>query len=201
MQGCPDITTMEQAEAQLPSSILPIDGLRRDDNGKLTDDALNTIMDGLKSRGIDITDADTRKKVGTDLMLLMCSASKQGSFIYTHYGSDIKGDAAKKMIEKNTIVKDIETISRRINDISPENPRKFVEGWQNISGQASSTDKLMKRLARDRAMLEGFTSDDLGEQKVEISEQKNKIASNYLGIYGFLNLFAVGLILYLAASK
>jgi hypothetical protein len=131
----------------------------------------------------------------------MCSASKQGSFIYTHYGSDIKGDAAKKMIEKNTIVKDIETISRRINDISPENPRKFVEGWQNISGQASSTDKLMKRLARDRAMLEGFTSDDLGEQKVEISEQKNKIASNYLGIYGFLNLFAVGLILYLAASK
>jgi hypothetical protein len=200
MQGCPDITTMEQAEAQLPSSIIPIDGLRRDDNGRLTDDALNTIMDGLKSRGIDITDAETKKKLGMDLMLIMCSASKQGSFIFNHYGSDIKGDAAKKMIEKSMLVSDIETISRRLNDTSPENPRKFVEGWQNTS-QASSTDNLMKRLARDRAMLEGFTSDDLGEQKVEISEQKNRIASNYLGIYGFLNLFAVGLILYLAASK
>jgi hypothetical protein len=201
MQGCPDITTLEEAEAKLTSSILPIDGLRRDDTGKLTEDALNTIMDGLKSRGIDVTNPETKKSVTNDLMQLGCTASKQGAFIAQHYGASIAGEAGTKLIEKNIMTTDVQAVSRRINNISPENPRHFVEGWQNINNMASSNDKLLKRIARDRAMLEGFTSDDLGKEKIEISQEKNRIASNYLGIYGFLNLFAVGLILYLAASK
>ena len=80
----------------------------------------------------------------------------------------------------------------------------MIEGWQdmkNAKPAADSNDALMKKLARDRALLEGFTSTDLGRQQVDITKEKNKIASNYLGMYGFLNLFAVGLILYLAASK
>ena len=201
MQGCPDITTMEEAEAELPSSIIPIDGLRRDEKDNLTEDALNTIIDGLKSRGIDITDPETKKTVVMELMQLMCTASKQGAFASKTVGSDMKPKEIELMVKKNRMVSDIRSVSRRINDVSPENPRPFVEAWQNMSSDPNSNDKLMKRIARDRAMLEGFTSDDLGEQKVEISEQKNRIASNYLGIYGFLNLFAVGLILYLAASK
>jgi len=79
-----------------------------------------------------------------------------------------------------------------------------LEGWQdmkNAKPAPDSNDALMKKLARDRALLEGFTSTDLGRQQVDITKEKNKIASNYLGMYGFLNLFAVGLILYLAASK
>ena len=53
--NCPDITTLEEAEAKLPSSVLPISGLRRKDDGTLTDDSQNTIIDGLKSRGYDFS--------------------------------------------------------------------------------------------------------------------------------------------------
>jgi hypothetical protein len=32
---------------------------------------------------------------------------------------------------------------------------------------------------------------------VEVTKEKNKQASNYLGLYGFMNLVAVGLLLYI----
>jgi hypothetical protein len=35
---------------------------------------------------------------------------------------------------------------------------------------------------------------------VEVTEEKNKIAYNYLGLYGFLNIIAIGLLIYIAAG-
>jgi hypothetical protein len=115
-------------------------------------------------------------------------------------------EQVKILIQKNFMVTDIITISRHITKTMEDNIRNptMIEGWQdmkNAKPAADSNDALMKKLARDRALLEGFTSTDLGRQQVDITKEKNKIASNYLGMYGFLNLFAVGLILYLAASK
>jgi len=207
---CPDITTLEQAEAQLPSSVLPINGLRRDDNGLLTEDAHNTIIDGLKSRGISFANSEEIAKVMIDLSSLLCSASKQYSFLMSAYMKSDKlpnDEKVKLLIQKNFMITDIISVSRRIQAIvqntNPAMP-KMVEGWQNMNTVKNVTDSnhtLMKKLARDRALLEGFTSIDLGEQQVNITNEKNKIVSNYLGMYGFLNLFAVGLILYVAASK
>jgi hypothetical protein len=36
---------------------------------------------------------------------------------------------------------------------------------------------------------------------VDITMEKNKVAANYLGIYGFLNMIAIGLIIYVAGIK
>jgi hypothetical protein len=33
---------------------------------------------------------------------------------------------------------------------------------------------------------------------VEVTQEKNRYASNYLGLYGFLNLVAVGLLIYIS---
>lgn len=207
---CPDITTLEQAEAELPSSVLPINGLRRDDHGLLTEDAHNTIIDGLKSRGITFANPEEITKVMIDLSSLLCSASKQYAFLMAAYMKSDKlpnDEKVKLLIQKNFMITDIITVSRRIQAIiqntNPGMP-KMVEGWQNMNmakNVTNSNDTLMKKLARDRLLLEGFTSMDLGEQQVNITNEKNKIVSNYLGMYGFLNLFAVGLILYVAASK
>jgi len=61
--SCPDVTTLEQALTHIPSSVLPIVGLRRGENGALTDDAKESVMDSLKSRGMDPTNPETKKKL------------------------------------------------------------------------------------------------------------------------------------------
>jgi hypothetical protein len=205
---CPDITTLEQAEATLPSSVLPISGLRRNEDGLLTEDARNTIMDGLKSRGVNFTNAEEIKRIINELFTVLCSTRKQYEFLLREYmvNGMPTDEQVKILIQKNFMVTDIITISRHITKTMEDNIRNptMIEGWQdmkNAKPAADSNDALMKKLARDRALLEGFTSTDLGRQQVDITKEKNKIASNYLGMYGFLNLFAVGLILYLAASK
>jgi len=205
---CPDITTLEQAEATLPSSVLPISGLRRNEDGLLTEDARNTIMDGLKSRGVNFTNAEEIKRIINELFTVLCSTRKQYEFLLREYmvNGMPTDEQVKILIQKNFMVTDIITISRHITKTMEDNIRNptMIEGWQdmkNAKPAPDSNDALMKKLARDRALLEGFTSTDLGRQQVDITKEKNKIASNYLGMYGFLNLFAVGLILYLAASK
>ena len=205
---CPDITTLEQAEATLSSSVLPISGLRRNEDGLLTEDARNTIMDGLKSRGVNLMKVDEMAQITNDLMRIMCTSIKQYEFLlkaYTKNGMPTD-EKVKILLQKNFMVTDIITVFRLITKTMEDNIRKpiMVEGWQDMKNAkpvVDSNDALMKKLARDRALLEGFTSTDLGRQQVDITKEKNKIASNYLGMYGFLNLFAVGLILYLAASK
>jgi len=207
---CPDITTLEQAEAKLPSSVLPIRGLRRKDDGLLTEDAINTIMDGLKSRGVNFTNSDEMTKITNDLTILLCSSKKQYDFLVNAYSQKTispTDEQLKTILDKNFTVTDIITIFRRIQETTANNSGNpdMVEGWQNMNTltnvKSDSNDKLMKKLARDRALLEGFTSGDLRDQQLNMSQEKIKMASNYLAMYGFLNLFAVGLILYLAASK
>jgi len=118
--NCPDITTLEQAEAKLPSSVLPIDGLRRGQDGVLTPDAQTMIMDGLKSRGVDISDKATKDRLIGELMILLCSVNKQYQFLLRELYKRItaRGDISEEFIAvihgKNLFMTDILTISRLI---------------------------------------------------------------------------------------
>ena len=69
-------------------------------------------------------------------------------------------------------------------------------------------DPTLKKLHNERNKFENMSndvsegfSDEVQKYMVDVSKEKNRLASNYLGIYGFLNLFAVGLLIYVAASK
>jgi hypothetical protein len=192
---CSDITTVEQAEATIPSSVLPISGLRRNDDDTLTDDARNTIIDGLKSRDIDLNNMESRKKIVADLISLFCSLSKQYGFLMKE---PMNEQRIKILTEKNIMIVDILTISRHIMKLP------MAEGSM---GAVSDIDisPMLEKLQKERqgfkeGVKEGF-SDEVQKYMVDVSREKNRIASNYLGIYGFLNLFAVGLLIYVAASK
>jgi hypothetical protein len=63
MEECRPITTMEEAEKPIGSAILPISGLRRDQTNKLTDDAINTVFESLRSRGMDLSSPEVKKKI------------------------------------------------------------------------------------------------------------------------------------------
>jgi hypothetical protein len=202
--SCPDITTLEQAEAQLPSSVLPIVGLRRGEDGALTDDAKQSVMDSLKSRGVDATDPETKKKLIGDLTTLICSVNKQYQFLLQVLGQRVAAGEKKddefvsKIMQKNLFMLDILTISRHIMDLKTyDGSGAFIEGWQSGSTSTTPNTAMTAQLAKEREMLR---STDLRKHMVEITTEKNNIASNYLAIYGFLNLIAVGLILYVAGA-
>lgn len=202
--SCPDITTLEQAEAQLPSSVLPITGLRRGEDGALTDDAKQSVMDSLKSRGVDATDPETKKKLVGDLTILICSVNKQYQFLLAVLGQrvaageKVDGEFIDKIMGKNLFMLDIITISRHIMDMkSYDGSGSFIEGWQNASTSTNVNNATTAQLAKEREMLK---STDLRKHMLNITSEKNNVASNYLAIYGFLNLVAVGLILYVAGA-
>jgi len=206
---CPNITTLEQAEAKLPSSVLPISGLRRGSDGILTDDAKSTILDGLKSRSIDITEPSTKQKVHGELLSLLCSVNKQYQFLlkelYRRFSAseEISDDFTGTVLEKNLFMLDILTISRHIQTLKTyDGTVPFIEGWQNQKPIVYTPDMnaMTKTLQRDRQMLDSRSYEELRKHMVDITVEKNNVASNNLGFYGFLNLIAVGMIIYVAAT-
>jgi hypothetical protein len=206
---CPDITTLKQAEAKLPSSVLPISGLRRDSDGILTDDAKSTILDGLKSRSIDITEPSTKQKVHSELIKLLCSVNKQYQFLLKELyrrvsaSEEISDDFTGTVLEKNLFMLDILTISRHIQTLKTyDGTVPFIEGWQNQKPIVYTPDMnaMTKTLQRDRQMLDSRSYEELRKHMVDITVEKNNVASNNLGFYGFLNLIAVGMIIYVAAT-
>jgi len=195
---------------RLPSSVVPINGLRRDNEGNLTDDALRTIVDGLKSRGIDPTDSVIQGKLQTDLQSFLCSLQNQYTFLLQELfrlmtsKQPISKEFVEILKEKNTTMQDVINVSRHLATIQSSGMGlPFIEGWQNTvsSRPKEGTEELMKKLKEEFQNLDGDMK-KLQTQKemVKLSEQQNKVAYNYLGLYGFLNLFAIGLMIYIAAG-
>jgi len=207
---CPDITTLEQAEAKLPSSVLPISGLRRGNDGILTDDAKETILDGLKSRTIDITEPSTRQKVLGELLTLLCSVNKQYQFLLRELyrrisaSEGISDEFTGIIREKNLFMLDILTISRHIQmSKTYDGAVPFIEGWQSNQQPITYTpdmNKMSQTLQKHREMLDSHSYEELRKHMVNLTMEKNNVARNNLGFYGFMNLIAVGMIIYVAAT-
>jgi hypothetical protein len=165
-------------------------------------------MDGLKSRGTDPTDAETKQRLQTELLSLLCSTNQQYQFLLNELYRRVSAHEAIKdsfintIREKNLFMTDIIVISRHIGGLKTHDTNTpFIEGWQNTPSSASTAamnTSLTEKLARERAALDSRSYEDLRKHMVVITSEKNKVASNYLGLYGFLNLVAVGMILYVA---
>lgn len=216
MEECKNVTTIEEAKQEIPFTLFPVQGLRRTSEGDLTEDAIRTIMDGLKSRGKDLTDLTVKKGALNDLSTFLCSVNKQYLFILYNLmqairlGSTIEQDLIEVAKGKNQLMQDILTISRHIQGIDAKGTSQFIEGWQNQVSTPSAevrrtTDTTLARLKGETLLLkgglskEGFVSGGERAHAIEITRQKNRVVSNYLGMYGFLNLVAVGLLIYISA--
>jgi hypothetical protein len=201
------VTNIKEAEQRIPSSIFPISGLRRDKDGNLTRDALNTIVDGLKSRGMDPTDEATKKRLLNDLKTLLCSVNNQYQFLLQELfsmvdaGSPISDDFTDIVKDKNIFMQDILNVSRHLSGLELfDKSKEFIEGWQNTTFSGSISDDMIDRLMGELNMLEDKSYLELQKHRVVVTGQQNTVASNYLGLYGFLNIMAVGLLIYIAAS-
>ena len=209
---CIQITSLEEAMKKLPSSVVPIEGLRRDNDGNLTADALRTITDGLKSRGIDPTDPTVQEKLQKDLTSFLCSLNNQYNVLMKELLRKVstKEKPSKEFIEiikdKNITMQDVINVSRHLGGVQSSTQwMTFMEGWQNtdsVINKKGDKDALLSLLKEEFQTLSGSSADYMNVQKrmVEVTEEKNKIAYNYLGLYGFLNIIAIGLLIFIAAG-
>lgn len=210
--NCIQITSLEEAMKKLPSSVVPIEGLRRDNDGNLTADALRTITDGLKSRGIDPTDPTVQEKLQQDLTSFLCSLNNQYNVLMKELlrKMSTKEKPSKEFIEiikdKNITMQDVINVSRHLGGVQSSTQWiSFIEGWQNtesLINKKGDKDALISLLKEEFQTLSGSSAEYMNIQKrmVEVTEEKNKIAYNYLGLYGFLNIIAIGLLIFIAAG-
>lgn len=206
---CDPIQTLDEALKDVPSSLMPVQGLRRTETGSLTADSLQMITDGLKSRGIDPTAKEDRARILKELSTLLCTINGQYQVILKEIRRALEAaqpiqksllDVAEK---RNLFMVDILTVSRHIYGIQQfDESSTFIEGWQDT--QSTDMDNyfpgmiaLEKKLSKEREAFQSGSREELRKHMVEVTKEKNKAASNYLGVYGFLNLVAVGLLLYI----
>jgi len=206
---CVQVTTLEEAMKKLPSSVVPIEGLRRDSDGNLTHDALRTIVDGLKSRGIDPTDPTVHDKLQEDLATFLCSLNNQYTVLLKEFVRKLseKDQPSNQFIEiiknKNITMQDVINVSRHLDGILLSS--SFIEGWQNttsMTDKKAGVEAFSQRLKEDFQALNGSSKGnmEIHRRMLEVTEEKNKVAYNYLGLYGFLNLIAIGLLIFIAAG-
>lgn len=208
--SCQEVTSLAEATNKIPSSVLPINGLRRDSDGNLTKDAMYMIIDGLKSRGINPSDRDTNENLRKDLTTLLCSLNNQYQFLITDLISRVEQNEiiTKEYIntikDKNITMQDVLNTSGYLLGVNTRRPDKdFIEGWQNTtsSNNINTSNPTIEGLQNDMDMLDSKSYLELKKHMVTVTEEKNVVARNYLGLYGFLNIVAVGLLIYVAASK
>lgn len=211
--SCVQVNTLEAASEKISSSVLPISGLRRDSDGNLTTDALNIIVDGLKSRGIDPTDKDQNKQMRKELSVFLCSLNNQYQFLMKELinrldqNETIPTTFIDIIKEKNIAMQDVINTSGYLNGILKSSEKVFIEGWQNTRSSYYLTGNYdldggftTTELTNHRNALDSKSYVELRKHMVEVTGEKNRVASNYLGMYGFLNLVAIGLLIYLAGA-
>jgi len=206
--SCEPINTLEGAMETIPSSVLPINGLRRDGEGNLTLDALTMVVDGLKSRGINPMDEAINQKIRQDLGVFLCKLNNQYQFLLKELlakvqaNEDVKKEFLYTIKEKNKTMQDVINTSGYLQGILAYNPNKvFIECWQNTdSTTTSETHPTIAKLQAEMNSLDSKSYLELRKHMIDMTEQKNRMASNNLGLYGFLNLVAIGLLIYVATA-
>lgn len=223
LKGCDEVTTMKDAQKPVITPLLPIKGLRHDENGDLTVDAIKTVTDGMTSLGIDTGNEDVKSAIVAETRQAVCNLNAQYQFLLTTMFTTIKNNeqVPSKLVdlikEKNLAMRDILSVSRQVLETFPAD-KKPVEGWTNMQPSANAkkgeiegfwnlqnrlTDEA-KAIANGDWKLENFVGATVSvdEQRAfDISEEKMKSVSANLALYSFMNVIAIGLLFYIVSTN
>ena len=223
LTGCEEIKSMKDAQKPVITPLLPVKGLRHNENGDLTEDAMKTIKDGLASLGINVDTEDAQNAILMETRQSLCNLNAQYQFLLATLFMSIRKDEtlSGKLIElirdKNTAMRDILSVSRQILEKAPANKdgKKFIEGWTDVNSDNKTKDieafsTLQKRLVDEATALTEKRYEHFGnavtkqideERSFEISEERMKSVSANLALYSFLNVIAVGLLFYIVSTN
>ena len=200
LSSCAEITTMNDAMAPIVSPLLPIVGLRHDENGTLTDDAIQTIMDGIKSMGMDINNEDIKMTILEQAKKTLCTINAQYEFLLKSYRTTSDKDVYEQLFAKTQGMKDVLSVARHSIDLKAPDGT-MVEGFLGNYVENSKIslkeafDDVQERVQNYGMLMAGVT--DFQSETLAISQQKNRSVDAYLSLYGFMNVVAIGLLFYI----
>jgi hypothetical protein len=200
---------MADATRQVITPLLPIGGLRRDLSGNLTDDAIKTVMEGLTSLGIILTNDDATDAILHEAKDALCKLNSQYEFLLTMVSSSIsrsetvEPDLFDKLIKTNQKMQDILSVSRYVLT-KPSEADEPVEGFINSTDRLASIREAFKDASntvqcRSDALADGNIV-ELKQHRLEITDNKNQYANYLMSLYGFLNVVTVGFIVYVISN-
>ena len=216
INSCDPITSIEDAKAPFVSPLIPISGLRHDEKGDLTTDALQIILDGMKSLGVDPADEVVRTAILKEAKQTLCKINSQYEFLVKSFiGNEAitDKDTLALLSEKNQTMKDILSVSRHIMEMSSSKDKpSMVEGFLGTltNTNTNTNNKLREGFdsieditnKRDVDLQNGSVPpSEFRKQTLEVSEQENRSVNTYLSVYGFMNVVAAGLLFYIISVK
>jgi hypothetical protein len=224
LTGCQaEIKNMKDAQKPIITPLLPVKGLRHNENGDLTEDAMKTIIDGLSSLGINVDTEDAQNAILMETRQALCNLNAQYQFLLSSFFTSIHKDEtlSGKMIElireKNMAMRDILSVSRQILEKAPANKdgKKFIEAWidlkpDNKTKYVEAFANMQKELVDEANALSEKRYENFDnavrkqideERSLEISEERMRSVSANLTLYSFLNVIAVGLLFYIVSTN
>jgi hypothetical protein len=198
---------LTQADADLPviTPFLPVTGLRHDENGKLSADSIKTILDGMKSMGIVIDTEEKQYGFIQEAKYILCKLNSQYEFMLNDLLSSISRsekvdpELISKLQTKNQNMQDVLSVSRHILEMDL---KEMKEGFMSSSPSSTIMEEfqtMAANLQAESATLKAEKYDDIRRHSIEISGDAARYASRFMEIFGFLNITAFGILLYIVS--
>jgi hypothetical protein len=214
LNSCDPITTLQEAQAPVVTMLLPVSGLRHNENGDLTADAVQIITTGIANLGIKIDSEEAQTALLKEAKQVLCNLNAQYEFLISTMFTAIKNSKTipKSVLdsikEKNIAMQDVISVSRQIVNGKYSDGTNFIEGFINNSSPSRSENaKTLEAFEnRRKVLLSDFELISEGEyndiqRSYEISVENNKSVSANLSLYSFLNVIAIGLLFYIVTAK
>lgn len=202
----------------LPSS--PNGASDRDGNGILNKNAVQAIISSLKGAGVIPTPVNANpeeyiKKQATLLTNIQaeyCFYEARYKFALEQLFSAISqgylNNTGDVQTAVQTYLQSTQALNQRLNDLTQiinGVTEDMLSSTSNLEAEIKAFDKKIKEQgakleAQNKIISSSQAASELNKQMVKFTEQKGKYSNNLLGLYSFLNVVALGLLVYIYKS-
>jgi hypothetical protein len=202
----------------LPSS--PNGASDRDGNGILNKNVVQAIISSLKGSGVIPTatnsnpdvfikkQAELLKNIQAEYCFYearykfaleqLFSAISQG---YLNNTGDVQTAVQKYLQATQALNQRLNDLTQIINGVTED----MLSSTTNLEAEIKAFDKQIKEQGaklqeQNRIISSNQAASELNKQMVKFTEQKGKYSNNLLGLYSFLNIVALGLLVYIYKS-
>jgi hypothetical protein len=188
----------------------------RDDKGKLLQTAVSTIITNLKTRGVIPSPTSTtpdvfikkQQELIQNLQAEYCFYESRYKYaldkLFTAISSGYLSGTPENKVAVQSYLDKTKMLNRRLNDLTQimngvtENMLYTSDSIQNEIEEFNKRIKAQKQKldAQNKIIMSGESTTNIRKQMVKYTEEKGQYTDNLLKLYSFLNIVALGLLVY-----
>ena len=161
--------------------------------------------------GIQLDSEAAKDALLQEAKTTLCRLNRQYEFLLTTLFTSISRSETvnKELIDslrsKNQAMQDVLSVSRHVMNKPPADG-KMVEGFLDTRFEPTRREMreafqtIANTVAERDNLLEAGDYNELKNRGLEITEERNTYANNMIGLYGILNVVAVGLLVYVMTA-